>query len=867
MCRLRPDPGYAAQLPLWLRRTVVSALLMLAWLACTPSPAIAATAEQSALFSPQELAWIAAHPVLRVGVDSTLRPLEYIENGKFKGLTADYLAAVGAISGLLFETVPVPLDQAAEALEKRSIDLLPAISPALTPIEVRRNLIISPPYFAAGTTVITCAYGEMIFDSRKLNGKTIALKGGGMYEKLLRQNYPAINVHIFDTQLEALDDVAAGKADAVIGMDAILLPIVHDRYRDTLNVSGTLPDAPAVLSIGTHKQWPELAAIVKKSLAAITAKQTDAIDSRWTARNNYGPPSWAQILRHRWFESCLIAVALLSLVLAAQRSRRARRAAEQSEQDKARFLAVMSHEIRTPMNAILSSIELLARSKLTPQQRQLSDLASTASEALLELLDDVLDLSKLEARRLTLAKVPTDLRQLASGVVDIAALQARTKNLDIVLKVDLPEATDLLLDPARIRQILVNLTSNAVKFTERGVVQVSVSLEQPEANALSDSAEADDPASVTRSANAATAATLLLVVSDTGIGVPVERQKDLFRAYHQAHRTSTRRFGGTGLGLAICRELCELMQGEIRFDSSAGVGSTVTCRIPVELAPAQTIALDEIEIDIDTDAGLAAQQAAAIGAANAIAGQTPHILVVEDHPGNRMVLRQQLTQLGYRFTIVEDGLGALEQTARNTFALMLLDCYLPDIDGYTVASRQRAREREQERGGAGSSHLPIIAISAAVDQEHLDACIRSGMDGTLRKPLRLAALENLLNGWCGPGQPPSPVASALQEPQNPSPDSINSRAPRTDSTDLAAIFLKTTRDDLATLELAIRQQAYDQAARLAHRMHGAALVCKWPHVAGHSLTIEQQLKGAADLGKVADAIAQLHLALASDASK
>ncbi|HEY4316230.1 MAG TPA: transporter substrate-binding domain-containing protein, partial [Herbaspirillum sp.] len=726
----------------WLASTM--ALLVLSALLCLAPPALADQAPR--LFDATETAWIKAHPVVRIAVDPYLRPLEFVEAGRYKGLTADYMAAVGQVSGLRFEMRPIANHQVAAALEKGDIDVIPSVSPGYTPFDIRKNLIISAPYYVGSTIIVTRGNGELIFDPRKLDGKTVALKGGGAYENMLRQTFPNIRLHVVDTPAEALFTLATGNADAAIGIDAVLLPILNERYRNELNVSGTLADAPPVMSIGTRRQLPELASIMEKSLGALTARQTDIIDRRWTARNNYGPPSWGQIVRHRWFEICIVIAALLALLTAAQRSRRARQAAEESEQAKARFLAVMSHEIRTPMNAILSSIELLARSKLTQQQRQLSDLAGTASEALLELLDDVLDLSKLEARRLTLAKTPTDLTQLARSVVDIAALQARAKDLDIVLQADLPPATDLLVDPARIRQILVNLTSNAVKFTERGIVKVGLALERPAAAA--DGAEADPAGS----------AILLLTVSDTGIGVPAERQKDLFRPYHQAHRTSTRRFGGTGLGLAICRELCELMQGEIRFDSTAGIGSIVSCRIPVELTPAKAAGSEEDKVHHEDAShpggavGHAETTARAPGPAQQTpaeaAGRPPHILVVEDHPGNRMVLHQQLTQLGYRFTMVEDGLSALEQTARQSFALMLLDCYLPDIDGYAVASRQRAREASQT-GPDGGGHLPIIAISAAVDQEHLDACMRSGMDGTLRKPLRLAALENMLNGWCG----------------------------------------------------------------------------------------------------------------------
>ncbi|MDB5990433.1 MAG: sensor protein evgS [Herbaspirillum sp.] len=783
-----------------------------------PAAAPQQSAKQAPLFNAQELAWIAANPVVHIAVDPYLQPLEYVENGKYQGLTSDYIAAISRASGLRFEMVPVAANKIAGALETGDIDLVTAVSPTFTEYAIRRQLIISPPYFAGGTIIITRGYDEIIFDPHKLDGRTVALKGGGMYEQTLRRLYPAITMKLVDTPALALAAVAAKQADAAIGIDSVLLPILHTKYRDQLHVSGSIADVPAVISIGVREQLPQLASIVGKTLASLNARQTTAMTDHWLAHNPYGPPSWAQFLRYRWLESTLVLVALLSLLLAAQRARHARRVAEKNDRDKARFLAVMSHEIRTPMNAILSSVELLARSKLTQQQRQLSDLASNASEALLELLDDVLDLSKLEARRLTLTKVPTDLQQLARGVVDIAELQARTKQLDIALVVDLPAATDLLLDPGRIRQILINLTSNAVKFTEHGLVQVSIALEHSEPSQAPE-------------------ATLLLSVSDTGIGVPLDRQKDLFRPYHQAHRTSTRRFGGTGLGLAICRELCELMGGSIRFDSTPDVGSTVICRIPVELAP--QIPADEAPLPL---------------IAAPAAGLAPHILVVEDHPGNRMVLQQQLTQLGYRFTIVGDGLSALEQTAHQAFALMLLDCYLPDIDGYTVARRQRARE-------AGKSHLPIIAISAAFDQEHLDTCISSGMDGTLRKPLRLTALEKLLNGWCGPGHIlPAAEAEAGTEAE------VEANQASPGDADPVEIFMRAARDDLADLEQAIKQRTYDRAARVAHRMRGAALVCKWPHIADLALAIEAEFKGPTDQEKMAEIIARLHLALESDTS-
>jgi signal transduction histidine kinase/AmiR/NasT family two-component response regulator len=368
----------------------------------------------------------------------------------------------------------------------------------------------------------------------------------------------------------------------------------------------------------------------------------------------------------------------------------ARDEADAANRAKSRFLATMTHEIRTPLNGVLGMAQAMAADPLPPTQAQRLAVIRQSGAALLAILNDVLDLSKIEAGKLTVERVPFDLAEVATGAVQAYAGAADAKGLSLSLDIA-PEADGRFLgDPARIRQIAYNFISNAVKFTERGGVRVTV-------GALADGRTA-------------------LSVTDTGPGLTPEQVASLFQRFNQAQPSSYRTHGGTGLGLAICRELAGLMGGEVNCVSAPGEGSTFSLVLPLEPAPAQ--------------AGPTAERAPAAE----LTGEL-RVLAAEDNPVNRMVLQTLLSQAGIQPTLVEDGTTALEAWRQAEWDLVLLDSQMPGLDGTEVARAIRAEEAR-----TGRRRTPILALTANVMTHQLDEYRAAGMDDCVAKPIEIQRL-------------------------------------------------------------------------------------------------------------------------------
>ncbi len=370
----------------------------------------------------------------------------------------------------------------------------------------------------------------------------------------------------------------------------------------------------------------------------------------------------------------------------------AKDAAEAANRAKSTFLATMSHEIRTPLNGVLGMAQAMAAEDLSAPQRERLDVIRQSGETLLAILNDVLDLSKIEAGKLELEAGEFDVGDLARGAHAAFGAVAQRKGLAFALTVE-PDARGVYRgDATRVRQILYNLVSNALKFTEAGEVAVSVARDGGD---------------------------LRLTVSDTGIGIPSDRLASLFQKFEQADASTTRRYGGTGLGLAICRELAQLMGGTIDAASAPGEGTTFIAVLPLAWVGEAAVP--------------ACATTVAVGAADELVAL--RVLAAEDNEVNRLVLRTLLGQVGVEPLIVETGVQAVEAWAREPWDVILMDVQMPEMDGPTATGIIRAREAAE-----GRRRTPIVALTANAMSHQVAEYRACGMDGFVAKPIEAARL-------------------------------------------------------------------------------------------------------------------------------
>jgi signal transduction histidine kinase/DNA-binding response OmpR family regulator len=478
--------------------------------------------------------------------------------------------------------------------------------------------------------------------------------------------------------------------------------------------------------------------------------------------------------------------------------------AEHASRAKTTFLAAMSHEIRTPMIGVTGMLEVLARTELTPQQRQMVATAESSAASLLQIIGDILDFSKIEADKLELSPRAFSVSAVVGTAVETFVHTASTKGLLLSFHADDALAPAHIGDPLRVRQIVANLLSNAVKFTAVGGIEVTVQV-------LDASSQAQ---------------TVEIAVSDTGIGIDLEQQKRLFSEFTQADASTSRQYGGTGLGLVICKRLALLMGGDIELHSAAGQGTTMRLVAPFPVG-------DPSDVDDQRDGTL---EAPALSRPKPTRQQAERehslLLLAEDHPVNRTVLSHQLELIGFHVDCAEDGLVAYEQWISGRYALLFTDLNMPRVDGYELARRIRAHERETR-----ALRTPIIALSANVMQGEPNKCRAAGMDDFAAKPTTIPVLAGRLRRWLPHLEWPHTAADP--PPQRPDGSSVAvnghglldavtldelSGGDAELAASVVADFVETTRADLEALRVALDGQEADEVRRQAHRIKGAARI-------------------------------------------
>ena len=762
----------------------------------------------------QERAWLKEHPVITAAPDPNWEPVEFFDKeGKYSGMSADYLALMEKRLGIKIKILQ--LSSWEEILQKvlnGQVDVATCI--AKTPNRMRR-LLFTEPYLTLPSVIVVNDKESGRIGLDNLKGKVVAILSGDASQEFMEREHPEIHLDLVSTYQEGLRKVSFGNAYAFIGSVATVSYFIEKEVILNLRVAGEVGFF-LNLGFGSHRGEPILHQILAKGLASISKEERRKIFSRWILiSKETWTPSREQII------SLLVSLGILFIIAIVvwnrtlakrveqrtielnqalrtsenlrQKADMAQQEAEQANKAKSEFLASMSHEIRTPMNAIIGMADLIGRTQLSKEQKEYVGIFQNAGENLLNIINDILDISKVESGRLTLESVPFDLNQLIEEVADLMANKAHKRGLELNYIIQEETSTLLLGDSKRLQQILINLVGNAVKFTQSGEIIIRVEPEPEKAGSQM----------------------LRFSISDTGIGVPPDKADLIFESFTQADSSTTRKFGGTGLGLAICKKLVTKMGGKIWVEPNPAGGSIFCFTIKAALQADQQAGARSV-------GQISNPLASPIKAGHA---STPslNILLVDDDPVNLKVATMMLEMQQHKVTAVTDGGKAIEAYKTSEFDLIFMDVNMQEMDGYQTTKLIRDIEV-----GSGV-RVPIVALTALVFKEDKQKCLDAGMDGYVSKPFTSDKLAEAINRFYhGPGLPadvqkqgPASQAKNADEVL----DKAGALAKASNDWDslemLADIYFEHSKEQLAKLEAAIQEGNTVEIGKLAHSLRGS----------------------------------------------
>ncbi|QZY92922.1 response regulator (plasmid) [Pantoea dispersa] len=736
-------------------------LSLLILLGCLTVPLSA----QPPIFTQSELTWIREHPRVTYTVKDTW-PQEIIAHGQHKGISREVLDDVSRRSGLSFIYVP------AEQTELTPPMMITAVNSGLLSDAERQRWLFTFPWANTMPMIVSKKETTDIRTLAQLEGKHVAVVSGSDYIPWLRHHNPGIRLSEESDILHALSTVDKGENQAAIASGLVMLPILQRHYLHRLAIVAQVPEMASGISMAVNPAYPELRDILDKSMARISAGEAQDMFARWIGIVDIGTPTLMLVLWQYRYPLTIIVILAVLLLITVRGALISRRRAIRSERYKSEFLAIMSHEVRTPMNAIIAALELLTREKSSDRGRQYADLAYSSSQDLLELLNSVLDHEKITRKQLILQPVALQPCVVLEAICDTQRPAAQRKGLYLDFTSSLPGNDRWgLFDPNRLRQIANNLLTNAIKFTDHGGVHMSIN----ESGGF-----------------------LNVQIEDTGRGISPSVQQRLTQAWQQGEHQE----GGSGLGLYICRSLIEQMKGHIEIESEMGKGTRVTFSLPLNAcaSPSPENEGSAVPTTLPDFAGECS------------------VLLVEDHAANRYMLAEQLTRLNCHYDIAEDGEKALELIGEERYYdIVLLDCGLPGISGYTVARRLRLIELQQERESA-----VIIAISAQGSSQHVTQSLDSGMNDVLIKPIHLAELAAIMTKWYQPASIQSGGSSVV----------------KAESFDIWPAL----QDDLYAFKMATDAGERQMMIHHVHRIRGVAQMYQLETLAEYSAGIELSLR-------------------------